>query len=143
MISLNALPLRVLVVDDLEEGRRAMARVLRSQGIAVETADNGQDAIHQIERAMASGLPFGLVLMDMQMPVMDGFSATEYLRQNQYHGRIVAVTGMENARERCLRAGCDAFLARPVTLDALLKVVEHCREIAEMPEQNDYVRHSL
>ncbi|NNE01410.1 MAG: response regulator, partial [Pirellulaceae bacterium] len=108
----------VLVVDDGEANRRLIDLVLGRAGAIVTTAENGLEAI----KAM-SEQDFDLVFMDMQMPVLDGYSATKKIRSCGIKTPIVALTGnaMKGDREKCLSIGCDDFLSKPVNLDALLQ----------------------
>ncbi|MEO1525352.1 MAG: ATP-binding protein [Planctomycetota bacterium] len=107
----------ILVVDDGEANRRLIEVVLSRAGATVFSAGNGQEAIEAV-----CNNTFSLILMDMQMPVLDGMSATRELRQLGCTVPIVALTGnaMKGDREKCLDAGCDGFLAKPVNLDELL-----------------------
>ena len=109
---------RVLVAEDDWGNQRVIEVMLRRMGLDVEIVDNGADAL---KRALAPGL--SLVLMDMQMPGMDGMEAVRKIRQ-QLGGRalpIVALTANARAedREACLAAGMDAFLTKPVRLEEL------------------------
>src|SRR5580692_8146966 len=69
----------ILVVDDCSHVRELISRLLRSVGLFVETAENGLDACHRALTALKEGQPFDLIITDMDMPVMDGYSATKYL----------------------------------------------------------------
>ena len=71
----------ILVVDDCSDDRERISTVLRCIGLVVQTAENGLDACHQAVVALREGRPFDLILMDMDMPVMDGYSSTTYLRE--------------------------------------------------------------
>jgi CheY-like chemotaxis protein/HAMP domain-containing protein len=116
----------VLVVEDGPENRRFMNLVLRKAGIEVALADNGREAVDKtMARTQEGQPPFDLILMDMEMPVMNGHDATRMLRQQGYNGRIVAVTGhtREFDRQKCLDAGCDQYVCKPVDQDTLLSVV--------------------
>jgi CheY-like chemotaxis protein len=99
--------------------------MLRSAGLELTIVEDGGAAVAAVLDAERSGRPFGLVLMDMQMPVLDGYGATKALRAEGWHGAIVAVTAhsMSDERERCLAAGCDDYLSKPVDRAGLLATV--------------------
>jgi signal transduction histidine kinase/DNA-binding NarL/FixJ family response regulator len=130
---LPALNHRVLLVEDGPDNQRLIAYLLRKAGAEVVVAENGQAAIEQVvpAAALAEGkkparfAPFDVILMDIQMPVMDGYEATRRLRALGYTGRIVALTAhaMSQDRQQCLDAGCDAYLAKPIEQRVLLEVV--------------------
>jgi CheY-like chemotaxis protein len=107
----------VLVVDDVAENRVLVGALLRKAGLTVVVAENGRVAIEKICAADQAGAPFHLVFMDMQMPELDGYSATAELRAAGSRLPIVALTAnaMPGDRERCLAAGCDEFVAKPAT----------------------------
>ncbi|WDQ16373.1 response regulator [Rhodopirellula sp. P2] len=116
---------RVLVVDDGEANRRLIELVLKRAGAVVLTAEHGREALEMIEQGQQAGDPYALVLMDMQMPVLDGYSATRQLRAQEDQTPVIALTGnaMRGDREKCIDAGCDDFLTKPVNLDELLQMV--------------------
>jgi CheY-like chemotaxis protein len=116
---------RVLLAEDGEDNRRLLAFYLRKAGAEVVTAENGEVACALVREAEAAGRPFALVLMDMQMPVLDGYQAAAALRRGGYGGWIVALTAhaMEGDRERCLRMGCDDYLSKPLSGEELLMTV--------------------
>jgi signal transduction histidine kinase/HPt (histidine-containing phosphotransfer) domain-containing protein len=111
---------RVLVVEDNQFNRKLIRLTFERAGAFVEMAENGQSGVEKAERAA-----FDVVLMDMQMPVMDGFTATTHFRQRGYAGPIIALTAhaLPEEREKCLAAGCDAFVSKPIDLDHLKTVV--------------------
>ena len=111
---------RVLVVDDGETNRKLIRLVLGRAGVHVELAENGRQALER----MASEL-FDLILMDMQMPVMDGYAATQELRQRGVKIPIIALTAnaMKGDEARCRQAGCSGYLTKPIDQAALLATV--------------------
>lgn len=116
---------KVLVVEDNAVNRKVAARLLERLGHDVDCACNGKEAV-----AMAQMNSYDLVFMDVQMPEMDGYAATAAIREwQQRHGvatPIIAMTAhaMEGDRERCLEAGMDDYLSKPVTLNRLSQMLE-------------------
>ena len=110
----------ILVVDDGKANRRLIRLILERAGCNVEEAENGQVGY---EKAISGN--FDVVLMDMQMPVMDGYQATRKLRAENYDGSIIALTAnaMKGDQQKCMDAGCDGFLSKPVDMDQLLSVL--------------------
>ena len=115
----------VLLVEDGEVNRKLISLVLRRAGATVHCEENGKDGSDAALAAAEDGCGFDVVLLDMQMPVMDGYTAARRLRTAGYAGPIVALTAhaMKGDRERCLAAGCDDYLSKPIDTDALLAVV--------------------
>jgi signal transduction histidine kinase/ActR/RegA family two-component response regulator len=118
---------RVLLAEDGPDNQRLLAFVLRKAGADVSLADNGQIAIETALAARDRGEPFSVVLMDMQMPVMDGYTAVGLLRRRGYKGPIVALTAnaMSGDREKCLNIGCDDYLTKPVQREKLVQSVSN------------------
>jgi PAS domain S-box-containing protein len=110
---------RILVTDDHEANQRLMALRLIQAGAEVVTAGNGQEAVDRVGEAAETGRPFDAVIMDMQMPVLDGYEAVRRLRALGFTAPIVAVTAfaMSEDREECLRLGCDDFISKPIEWD--------------------------
>ncbi len=121
-------PARILLVDDGSTNRKLISLVLRKAGADVVTAENGQIGVR---KAMADS--FDLILMDMQMPVMDGYSATRKLRESGGKLPIIALTAhaMAGDEQKCRRAGCTAYLCKPIKADRLLQA------IAQLLKQDD------
>lgn len=111
---------RILIVEDNPFNRKLLKLGLARLGAAIELAENGQEGV---EQALAGD--FDLILMDMQMPVMDGHTAARRLREGEYRGPIVALTAhaLDEERQKCLDAGCSEFLTKPVDIDHLAAVV--------------------
>ncbi|MHC4877898.1 MAG: response regulator [Planctomycetota bacterium] len=111
---------RVLVVDDGEINRKFVRFVLEKMGVSVAVATNGEEGIEA-----ATKNDFDLVLMDMQMPIKDGYTATKELRQAGYATPIIALTAnaMQGDRKKCLDAGCDNYLSKPVDPQQLTETV--------------------
>ncbi|MHC4513548.1 MAG: response regulator [Planctomycetota bacterium] len=116
---------RVLLAEDVRTNRILIEKILAKSGLTVTTAENGAEALGLALGAEADGQPFDLVLMDMQMPVMDGYEATEKLRHQNYQRPIIALTAhaMTEELEKCLVVGCDAYASKPVNRQALLELV--------------------
>jgi PAS domain S-box-containing protein len=110
----------VLVVEDSPDIRQIVTRLLEAEGLEVSVAEDGLQAIETVERR-----PFDLILMDMQMPRLDGYGAASSLRLSGYAGPIVALTAhaLFEDRDRCLRAGCTDYLTKPVDRRILMDCV--------------------
>ena len=109
--------MRVLVVDDGQENRDLMCVVLEEAGTTFETAENGLEALEK-----ASQQDWDVILMDVQMPVMDGNTATRTLREKGYSKPIYALTAhaMQTAIQECLDSGFDGVLTKPIDFDHLI-----------------------
>ncbi len=124
---------RLLLVEDGVDNRRLVSYMLGKAGLQVSHAENGAEGLEQALAARDAGEPFDVILMDMQMPVMDGYEATRRLRQADYEGPIIALTAhaMVGDRERCLEAGCDGFATKPIDRRELMrKIVAFLRKPA-------------
>ncbi len=116
---------RILLAEDAVENQRLLALILRKAGAEVTVVENGQLAVQAALQAQKEGQPFDVILMDMQMPVMDGYSAAQQLRAEGYTGPILALTAhaLEEDRQKCLDAGCNDYLSKPVPRAKLLHMV--------------------
>lgn len=116
---------RILLVEDGQDNQRLIRFILNKAGAEVTIAKNGVEGIKLAMAAKETEDPFDLILMDMQMPVMDGYEATQTLRELSYTGQIVALTAhaMTGDAERCLAAGCDGYLSKPIDRNVFIPEV--------------------
>ena len=122
------LGMRLLVVEDNIINQQVAQEMLCNEGALVTLADNGQVGVDTVYSAIAGGRPFDAVLMDIQMPVMDGYRATRVLRQNPSLATlpIIAMTAnaMASDREACLAAGMNAHVGKPFKLVELVELLQ-------------------
>ncbi len=116
---------RILLAEDHLENQQLIQRVLTRWGLEVETASDGRRAVDKALEALESGNPFGVILMDVQMPVMDGIEAVKQLRQQAYELPVIALTGhaMSHEKKRCLSAGFSGFATKPVDKPVLFELI--------------------
>jgi CheY-like chemotaxis protein len=121
----NGRPYRILLVDDNEDNINLFQDYLYSTGYQVTVARNGKEAIARTQEDKPD-----LILMDIQMPEMDGLEATRRLRADVSLAPIPIITvtalAMPGDRERCLAAGANDYLSKPVRLEKLLKTIQAC-----------------
>jgi signal transduction histidine kinase len=117
---------RILFVDDMVDNQTLITKYLNSAGATVEIAVNGVQAIEK-----ASTCEYDLVLMDIQMPLMDGYEAVSALRKRDYKKPILALTAhaMKEDWERCMAVGCNGHLSKPVTYSALVNAIASTLQI--------------
>lgn len=123
-------PMRILVAEDHDTNRRLVQFMLEALGQRPDFAGNGVEAVEAWERQA-----YDLILMDCQMPKMDGFEATREIRRREAAGRagkkvrIVALTAnaMKGSRERCIEAGMDGFISKPFRIEQLRRALDSCR----------------
>jgi signal transduction histidine kinase/ActR/RegA family two-component response regulator len=125
--SLPALNCRILFAEDGPDNQRLIGFFLRKAGAEVVVVGNGQAAYDSALAALADGNPFDVILMDMQMPTMDGYEATRKLREAGYSGPVIAMTAyaMKSDRDKCLAAGCDDYATKPIDRATLISTVAH------------------
>jgi CheY-like chemotaxis protein len=116
------MPLRILLAEDNSVNQMLAVRLLRGLGYTADVAGNGVEAVDAVE-----GGHYDLVLMDVQMPEMDGLEATREIRARQGAGpRIVAMTAnaMAGDRDECLAAGMDDYVSKPIRIEELMSALE-------------------
>ncbi|MFH1156104.1 MAG: response regulator [Pseudomonadota bacterium] len=130
--------LRILLVEDYQTNQEVALFQLGSSGFTVDLAENGQQALDALKIN-----PYDIVLMDMQMPVMDGYEAIRIIREKEAGGRlqvpesdppvIIAMTAhaMNGDREKCIRAGADDYLAKPIKKKELLSMVRRWSNVLD------------
>lgn len=127
-------PLRILLAEDNVVNQVLAVRLLERNGHAVTVAQNGNEVLAQLERSS-----FDVVLMDVQMPEMDGLTATRKIREREdktgEHILIIAMTAhaMKEDRERCREAGMDDYLTKPINVAELYKVLSRAGSSVELP----------
>jgi CheY-like chemotaxis protein/HPt (histidine-containing phosphotransfer) domain-containing protein len=128
VLSIRLKPCRILVVEDGTSNQKLISVVLNRAGATFELANNGQIGV---DRALAA--QFDVILMDMQMPVMDGFTAARRLREAGCKLPIIALTAnaMKGEEEKCRAAGCSGYLPKPIDMDRLLRTLADL--VGELP----------
>ncbi len=126
---------RVLLAEDGVDNRRLISLLLKKSGAEVHLAEHGRAAVDLALRADQEGRAFDVILMDMQMPILDGYEATRRLRSAGYGGPIIALTAhaMIDDRQRCLDAGCNDYVSKPVDRSGLLDHVAKWAKPAQAP----------
>ncbi len=116
---------RILLVEDGEDNRRLISFTLKKSGFDVSHAENGAVGVDHALAALEADEAFDLILMDMQMPVMDGYEASRRLRESGYEQPIIALTAhaLAGDRQRCLDAGCTDFATKPIDRRRLVTLV--------------------
>jgi PAS domain S-box-containing protein len=127
----------ILLAEDGLDNQRLVSLILKTAGAEVTLADNGQIAVALALSAARDAPPFDLILMDMQMPVTDGYDATRNLRAKGLTTPIIAITAhaMSGDQQKCIEAGCDDYISKPVDRNALLAMVSmYLAKAASVPD---------
>lgn len=122
---------RILLVEDDQDHQPLLSLMLRKAGSEVTVAENGQVALDLAREATEDHQPFELIVMDVQMPILDGVAATRKLRARGFTNPIIALTAraVSTDRDRCLAAGCDDFLPKPIArVDLVRRLAAHLRQ---------------
>ncbi len=122
---------RILLVEDSPDNQRLICHILRTAGAEIGVAENGQVGVSECQFAVDMRRPFDVILMDMQMPLMDGYEATRRIRAAGFEGPIIALTAntMSGDRERCIAAGCDDFAPKPINRAGLLATIRRYADL--------------
>jgi CheY-like chemotaxis protein/signal transduction histidine kinase len=116
---------RILLAEDNPDTSRLVTFFLKNEGATVEVAQNGALALEKVKKGALSGKGYDLILLDMQMPVMDGYEAAQTLRDMGFAQPVIALTAHARSedREACLAAGCSQFLKKPIGQGALVEAL--------------------
>ncbi len=126
---------RILLAEDNAVNQKLVMRLLEKRGLSVTATGNGKEVLAALEKQS-----FNLVLMDVQMPEMDGLEATTLIREKEKttgaHLPVIALTAyaMKGDEERCLAAGMDAYVSKPIRPQDLFKAIHHL--LPEVPEDS-------
>lgn len=120
----QAEPLRVLVVDDAASNRKLVCRLLQSKGFVCEQAENGEECVQKV---MAGDHHYDIILLDYEMPVMNGPTAARQLRQMKVDSLIIGVTGnaLPEDKEFFVSQGATTVLTKPINIDELVECINH------------------
>ncbi len=115
----------ILLAEDSPDNQLLISAFLRKSGVEVTVAENGQVACDKALAASQAGTPFDVILMDMQMPVLDGYQATQQLRKSGYTFPIIALTAnaMQSDRQRCFESGCNDYATKPINRQQLIQQI--------------------
>jgi len=115
----------ILLAEDGQANREVISYYLKKTGAVVTVAENGRVARSLAMEAVSNGKPFDVILMDMQMPELDGYEATASLRSFGYTGPIIALTAhaMAQDKDKCLACGCTDYLSKPIDRELMLATV--------------------
>ena len=131
------LGLRVLVAEDNFVNQQVAYEILKDLGCSITIVDNGEDAVENVKVGV-----FDVILMDCQMPIMDGYTATEEIRKFQgdkIHTSIIAMTAraMKGDREKCIDAGMDDYISKPIDPESVYRVIQGCKDQDQHSARSD------
>jgi CheY-like chemotaxis protein len=131
--------IRILLVEDNMINRKVATKLIEKSGYTVDCALNGVEALKRIKK---TDEPYDLILMDCQMPVMDGYEATREIRRmegDQRRTPIIAITAnaMKGDRQRCLAAGMDDYISKPINSEVLHAMLNHWLKRDNKPPSSD------
>ena len=121
----------ILLAEDGPDNQKLIAFILKKAGAEVTIAENGEVAREAALKAMETNTLYDVILMDMQMPILDGYGATRKIREHGYSGPIISLTAnaMEGDREKCISAGCNDHITKPVNRKKMIELISSiCNE---------------
>ena len=128
---------RVLLVEDSPDSRDLLRLILEQLGLEVDVAEHGGIGCRKAWASSAEGQAYDLILMDVQMPEMDGYEATRRLRSEDWKGRIISLTAhaLPGDRQKSLAAGCDDYVAKPITRTSLMAMLRRHLPLRSAPPE--------
>lgn len=138
--SLPRLDAYILVVDDRYEIRQIVQYILEQAGVVVHPVGSGRAALTAVEKAESEQRPFDAIVIDIQMPGLDGYRTTRQLRKKGFDRPVIALTAgaMKGDREKCIDAGCTDYLAKPIDRVALIETLtRHIKVSQQTSKQSD------
>lgn len=117
--------LKILLAEDGPDNQRLISFILKKAGAEVIIAENGEVASQKALESMEGGSPYDAILMDIQMPILDGYEATRNIRERGYSAPVIALTAnaMEGDRQKCIDAGCNDYLKKPVDRKKMVSLI--------------------
>jgi Amt family ammonium transporter len=117
---------KLLLVEDGVDNQRLISFLMKKAGADVTIAENGLIGVEKITEAIEQDKPFEIILMDMHMPVMDGYTAAAQLRSKGIETPIIALTAhaMAGDREKCIQAGCTDYGTKPINKSKLIETIQ-------------------
>ena len=130
--------IHILVVDDNPHNLNIVSFLLEEHGAQVSTCSNGQEAVDIVTKASEQVCQFDIILMDMQMPVMDGYAAAHELRARSISVPVIALTAhaMTEDRDKCLSAGCNDYVAKPIDTKELYEAIGRHVQISQVKSKS-------